>query len=543
MRREIRRLGRKVQKEPYNNEVKTTFFKVRKKYKNMLKQEKKKYYHLLYSQLEDLDPNHPKELWKAINNIKRSNITQNNPIRFEEWDQHFKKLLHRDNSNLNLDTTAAPTLNQENLNEVTCKEVKLILKKLKNNKSAGLDLICNEFLKYGSNCLTLPLVKLFKKILSTGQFPVEWNISVLSVLHKNGSLHDCNNYRGISISSCLGRLFTKILQTRISNFLEYNDLIEDNQAGFRQNHRTTDQVFILKTLLNKYNHKLNKPIFACFVDFSKAFDSVNRNALFYKMQKAGITGKIFELIKNMYSSTFYCIKKENYLSKPRVNNVGLKQGDSLSPTLFNIFLNDIGEQLNNENTYPLKLGQHNLNHLLFADDLLLISETSSGLQNCLEQLGNYCNKWKLNVNINKTKAMIFSKGKKDFTKFKFTFQDIQIDIVEKYKYLGIIFYFNGNLKHAADDLYNKGLKAFFSLRKKFSNFSELPFNISMKLFDTLIKPIITYGSEVWISDYKINLTSIDQLPIEKLQHKMLKQVLGINRYTLGQTYKCAVEIM
>ena len=241
-------------------------------------------------------------------------------------------------SNLNLDTTAAPTLNQENLNEelnspITCKEVKLILKKLKNNKSAGLDLICNEFLKYGSNCLTLPLVKLFNKILSTGQFPVEWNISVLSVLHKNGSLYDCNNYRGISISSCLGRLFTKILQTRISNFLEYNDLIEDNQAGFRQNHRTTDQVFILKTLLNKYNHKLNKPIFACFVDFSKAFDSVNRNALFYKMQKAGITGKIFELIKNMYSSTFYCIKKENYLSKPRVKNVGLKQGDSLSPTL------------------------------------------------------------------------------------------------------------------------------------------------------------------------------------------------------------------
>ena len=127
--------------------------------------------------------------------------------------------------------------------------------------------------------------------------------------------------------------------------------------------------------------------------------------------------------------------------------------------------------------------------------------------------------------------MIFSKGKKDFTKFKFTFQDIRIDIVEKYKYLGIIFYFNGNLKHAADDLYNKGLKAFFSLRKKFSNFSEVPFNISMKLFDTLIKPIITYGSEVWISDYKINLTSIDQLPIEKLQHKMLKQVLGVNRYT------------
>ena len=122
--------------------------------------------------------------------------------------------------------------------------------------------------------------------------------------------------------------------------------------------------------------------------------------------------------------------------------------------------------------------------------------------------------------------MIFSKGKKDFTKFKFTFQDLPVDIVEKYKYLGIIFYFNGNLKHAADDLYNKGLKAFFSLWRKFSNFSELPSDISIKLYDALIKPIITYGSEVWIYDYKINLSNLDQLPTEKLQHKMLKQVLG-----------------
>ena len=128
---------------------------------------------------------------------------------------------------------------------------------------------------------------------------------MLSVIHKNGSLYDCNNYRGISISSCLGRLFTKILQTRISKYLEDHDKIENNQAGFRHNYRTTDQIFTLKTLLNRYNHKLNKPVFACFVDFSKAFDSVNREALFYKMKQVhvGITGKIFELIRNMYSST------------------------------------------------------------------------------------------------------------------------------------------------------------------------------------------------------------------------------------------------
>ena len=192
---------------------------------------------------------------------------------------------------------------------ITCKKVKIAIKNKKNGKSAGLDWIRNEFLKHGSSILTLAIVKLFNKILTTGQFPVDSNISVLSVIHRNDSLYDYN-YRGISISSCLGRLFTKIIQTRISKYLEDHDKIEDNQAGFRHNYRTTDQIFTLKTLLNRYNHKLNKPIFACFVDFSKAFDSVNREALFYKMKQAGITGKMFELIRNMYSSTLYCIKKK-----------------------------------------------------------------------------------------------------------------------------------------------------------------------------------------------------------------------------------------
>jgi hypothetical protein len=105
----------------------------------------------------------------------------------------------------------------------------------------------------------------------------------------------------------------------------------------------------------------------------------------------------------------------------------------------------------------------------------------------------------------------------------------QIEIVERYKYLGIVFYFNGNLKHAADDLYNKALKAFFSVKSKFNNCQEVPLKTCLKLFDSLSKPILTYGSEIWLSDYNINLNNFDNLPIEKLQHKMLKCILGVKR--------------
>ena len=113
---------------------------------------------------------------------------------------------------------------------------------------------------------------------------------------------------------------------------------------------------------------------------------------------------------------------------------------------------------------------------------------------CLNKLNSYCITWRLQINLKKTKIMIFSKGKEDYSKYHFFQNNSQIEIVERYKYLGIVFYFNGNLKHAADDLYNKALKAFFSVKSKFNNFQEVPLTICLKL------TILTYGSEIWLSD-------------------------------------------
>ena len=309
-------------------------------------------------------------------------------------------------------------------------------------------------------------------------------------------------------------------------------MISDNQAGFRQGFRTTDQIYILKTILNKYLHKSKKPVFGCFVDFSKAFDSVWRDALFYKMNNLGISGNIFQVIKNMYSNTHICIKKNDIISEPVKTSVGVKQGDSLSSTLFNLYLHDIDKCFNDTNkTDPVNLEARSFNHLLFADDLLLFSESSSGLQNCLDKLYDYCEQWKLKINFSKTKIIIFSKGKKDFKKFQFWCGNSEIEIVERYKYLGVVFTYNGNMKHSADELYKKGLKAFFKLKSQFLNFENIPIKISLKLFDTLIRPIITYGCEIWFSDYKFDLKNINNLNTEKLHHKMLKTILGVKRQT------------
>ena len=410
--------------------------------------------------------------------------------------------------------------------------------KLKNGKKGGTDLILNEFLKAGSSTLTLTLVKLFNRILESGVFPRDWNHSLISSIYKSGDPNDCNNYRGISITSCLGKLFTSLLQCRLSNFLESNNLISPNQGGFRSGYRTTDHLFILKTLINKYVGKMKKNLYVCFVDFKKAFDSVDRKALIHKIIKKGIGGKFFELIKNMYSNTEFSCKSGNYYSDPFIGTLGVKQGDSLSPTLFNIFIDDIASCFEeNPETEPAKIGNFKLNHLLYADDLVLISESSSGLQHCVNALESYCTRWSLSMNTQKTKVMVFSKNLRSYDNSQFYFDINQIDIVKEYKYLGLIFSSNGKLTKASENLSEKAKKAFFSLKSKIPNAENLSVKNWLKLYQSIISPIATYGSEVWISDFKIKLENVDILPFEKIQNMIMKNVLGVH----GKTSNLAVH--
>jgi hypothetical protein len=167
-------------------------------------------------------------------------------------------------------------------------------------------------------------------------------------------------------------------------------------------------------------------------------------------------------------------------------------------------------------TELVSLNTTRLNCLLYADDLILLSESEKGLQSCLDSLNSYCNRWKLKINITKTKVMVFRKGKRKFSQFNFTTDSQHIEVVEKYKYLGVILSYNGNLKHAAEHMYNKDLKALFSLKSKILDFEFSSIKLKLKLFDTLIRPITTYGSEIGISDFSQNDLKRDNLLFEKI---------------------------
>ena len=238
-----------------------------------------------------------------------------------------------------------------------------------------------------SSSTVLPILhKIFNKVLDTGNFPKIWNIDSLTPIHKKGPKDDTNNYRGISVSSCVGKLFCRILNNRIINFAENNDIFKKEQTGFRKSHRTSDNIFILKTILSKYLYKGSKKIFACFVDFSKAFDSVWQKGLLFKLYSNGIRGKIFNIINDIYTNNQTRVKNLQGLGKLLSPSRGVRQGCSMSPTLFNVFLSDLPESLRGPMLDSPLIDKYPVACLLYADDLMLLSTSASGLQNILHRL-------------------------------------------------------------------------------------------------------------------------------------------------------------
>ena len=143
-------------------------------------------------------------------------------------------------------------------------------------------------------------------------------------------------------------------------------------------------------------------MYTCFVDFTKAFDSVWRKGLLSKMKHIGITGKIYNIIENIYSNTTYSLIHNKKITKPYNSQVGIKQGDNLSTLLFNIYLNDIPQYLNKQSNDPIHINDSAMHTMMFADDLLLLSTSASnGLQNSIDTLCEYCAEWKLHINIKK----------------------------------------------------------------------------------------------------------------------------------------------
>ena len=311
--------------------------------------------------------------------------------------------------------------------------------------------LCLLVLFYGA--LQRCLLKLFNRILCYGDFPTAWKSAYITPVHKGGSPDDPNNYRGISILSCVAKLFNTILTKRLDNFLEQKDLISPLQIGFTKKARTSDHMFVLRTLIEKYTHDKNGKLYACFIDFHKAFDRVIHILMLYKLRTVGVTGKFYNVIKNMYVNNKLCVKMKSGFAQMFPSTIGVRQGDTLSPDLFKIFINDLPE-IFDDSCDGVDIGTLHFNCLLYADDVILLSTTESGLQNCINKLEKYCEDWCIEVNLDKSKVMVFNKAGKLYNS-QFIYKGKRMDCVREYKHLGVHFGISGSFSLASSELYKK----------------------------------------------------------------------------------------
>ena len=192
-------------------------------------------------------------------------------------------------------------------------EVQKAIKKLKAGKSAGEDKVINEILKILESSLLLPITKLVNLILDSEKYPSLWYRNLLIALYKGGGNDAPDNYRGISIGSCLAKLYSTILYHRI---IEVNDnfkLINNKQIGFLKGYRTADHLLVPDIIINEVVHKHKQKLFVAFVDLKKAYDKINRQALIFKLKKRGFSGKYLMSIKAMVENVVQIPKiKANY---------------------------------------------------------------------------------------------------------------------------------------------------------------------------------------------------------------------------------------
>ena len=406
-------------------------------------------------------------------------------------------------------------------------EISNAFKKLNLKSSAGPDLVSGKLLHSGRDVLMPLLFIFFNRIFELAKQPKVFASNFLVSIPKKGDLWDLDNYRGIAIGSALAKLYCLILLNRLEDRAVVRP-ISPNQIGFEKGHRTADHVFVLTTVVNKIIKVEKKRLFVAFIDFRKAYDKINRKLLLLKLQKRGIKGQFYRNIKAIYSDISYLIKVRGGYLDPISSTCGLKQGGVLSPSLFNIFIDDIGEIFDNC-CDPVNLFDVPLSHLLYADDLILMSTSMEGLNKCLEKLKCYCNTWQMEVNLKKSQVIVFNSAGRLLTGYNFFYGEKKLEQVKTYCYLGIEISCSGSFGLARKCLNEKARKASFPLKALINQF-QLPVKNSINLFNSFVSPILLYNAE--------NLAHLSHKQISDVEEGK-KSILDIlmNSYSNGSQYK------
>lgn len=501
--------------------------KLRNKITKLIKNTKNNYYR---NKIEE-NPKDPKFIWKIINNS--FNKDKNVKPKIKEIMVHGKQISQNDeiadafnNYFANVAEVMANEIqcstNNANFNEKTCTntiflkpvdslEIEKYIHELNINTAAGLDNLTPKILREINEYISPILANIINTSFLSGICPDHFKISYVTPVYKTGDKSSLSNYRPISVISNIGKVFEKALKSRLLNFIEKNNIICNTQFGFRNNKSTQDAIAFLTNFLYKQVDN-SDPVIAVFLDLAKAFDTVSHKLLLQKLQRVGIRGKAYELIKNYLYNRKQHVKIENSLSKTVTIKHGVPQGTVLGPLLFLLYINDL---LYNE--FHCKL-------LSYADDTIALftdlhwdnlkHKTAAGLSKIKAWMDSNL----LSVNFKKTSFMPFVSYQNhlpNYVTIKIHNYNCKggscncsfiIRRSENIKYLGILL--DCNLKwNNHINLLIKRLRSFLYVFKQLRDF--LPINILKQVYYALIEPQLSYGIIAWGGSYKSTLKCLE----------------------------------
>ena len=321
-------------------------------------------------------------------------------------------------------------------------------------------------------------------------------------------------------------MFSGIIFERLLQYCDIMNILPESQAGGRRGYSTIDNIFCLQSLVQKYLSKKSGRFYILFVDFSKAYDSVNRSKLWQILIENGLKGKILDLLQSMHKDVLAAVK----FDRNRITDYfkcmnGVKQGCVLSTLLFSIYLSKLESIFISHGVPGIQILPNDVSifMLMYIDDICIFSDNPKDLQKKLNILNNYCSDWGLKVNTDKTKIIVFRNGGIIKHNEYWFYKDAKLENVTYYSYLGMLISSRLCWSKCVENLSFKAHQIISQLRYLCNRYDLFSRELLFKIFDAKIKPIILYGSEIWgVKRYDY---------VENVHVKFCKLVLNLGKTT------------
>ena len=421
------------------------------------------------------------------------------------WKEYYMGLMNEENERERREIDGE-RVNLE-VESVSKEEVMENMQRMKNGKAVGPDDIPVEVWKcLGESALKF-LTKLYNRTMESERMPEEWRDSVLIPIFKNkGDVQSCSNYRGIKLISHTMKLCERIVEKRLRSDLKFSN----QQYGFMPGKSTTDALFALRVLMEKYREG-QKELHCVFVDLEKAYDKVPREEVWYCMRKSGLAEKYVRIVQDMYDGSTTAVRCAVGVTEGIEVKVGLHQGSALSPCLFAMMMDRMTDEIREEAPWTM----------MFADDIVICSESKEQVEEKLESWRYALERRGMKVNRRKTEYMCVNE-RQDNSSGTVKMQGEEVAKVEDFKYLGSTVHSNGECGREVKKRVQAGWNGWRRMSGVICD-RRVPARVKGKVYKVAVRPAMLYGLET------VALTKRQEAEMEVAELKMLRFSLGVTR--------------